>query len=340
MTKRVLVVGFGSIGRRHLRILRQLIPDADIRVLRHSNSVLPEYADGVFTHIEDALAFGPHFAVIANPAPMHLQSCLMLAAAGVDLLVEKPLSAEIAGVANLLRFCRERGCILQVAYNLRFAPSLAHFRDLVCHGAVGRVISVRCEIGQYLPNWRPTIDYRDSVSARRELGGGVLLELSHEIDYLRWIFGEFVWVQATLMRQSDLEVDVEDSAHLILGFEADADGRQLIARLDMDFIRHDTSRTCVAIGEGGTLRWDGISGRVERLGVGQRSWNLLFQHIPQPDEPYVAEWRHFLGCVETRSEPLVNGYDGLSVLTIIDAARRAHTSTSRVFITPNGGSET
>ena len=81
------------------------------------------------------------------------------------------------------------------AYNLRFLPSLQAYRERIQFGVIGKVLSVRCEIGQYLPSWRPGSDYRQAVSASRALGGGALLELSHEIDYLRWIFGEVAWVQ-------------------------------------------------------------------------------------------------------------------------------------------------
>ena len=112
-------------------------------------------------------------------------------------------------------------------------------------------MSVRCEISHYLPSWRPECDYRQGVSGRGELSGGALLELSHEIDYLRWIFGEAVWVNATLSRQSRLEIDVEDTAHLVIGFAPDNGGRQLIASVNMDFIRHDNTRLCIAIGEKG-----------------------------------------------------------------------------------------
>ena len=103
---------------------------------------------------------------------------------------------KLDGVDDLLGTVRARGVICQVGYNLRYLPSLSRFRDLINEGLVGGPLSVRCEIGQYLPNWRPDTDYRTGVTARSDLGGGVLLELSHEIDYLRWIFGEVEWVSS------------------------------------------------------------------------------------------------------------------------------------------------
>jgi predicted dehydrogenase len=214
-------------------------------------------------------------------------------------------------------------------YNLRFLPSLQRFRALLNEQTIGRVLSARCEAGQYLPTWRPDADYRQSVSARRELGGGVLLELSHELDYLRWIFGEVDWVQATLTRQSGLDVDVEDSAHLILGFNAEQ-GPPPIASVYLDFVRRDTTRACTAIGEAGSLRWDGVSGVVEQFEPDTGGWSERFRHSSLRDETYLAEWRHWLGCVDRRETPLVSGEDGLAALRIVGAAREAAASGTRV----------
>ena len=336
MTKRIVVVGAGSIGKRHIRIARALMPSADIRVLRHQDDTVPENADGVFTSIQDAVAFVPEIAVIANPAPFHVAAAMALAACGADLLVEKPLAEKAEAVLPLLRLCREQRRVLQVAYNLRFLPSLARFREMVVAGAVGRIQSVRCEIGQYLPSWRPDTDYREGVSAKQVLGGGVLLELSHEIDYLRWIFGEFDWVKATLGQQSDLEIDVEDSAHLTIGFAQIDGARPLLASLNMDFIRHDTKRCCVALGDQGSLRWDGIAGTVEQYRQGEKEWVAIFKHVAQRDESYLAEWKHFLDCIQSRTSPLIGGEDGLAALRLVDAARLSAAEDRRIFVTASG----
>jgi predicted dehydrogenase len=188
---------------------------------------------------------------------------------------------------------------------------------------IGKVLSVRCEIGQYLPSWRPECDYRQGVSAQHELGGGVLLEISHELDYLRWIFGEVDWVKATLSHQSSLEIDVEDTAHLTLGLAPAVKGHQLIGTINLDFIRHDTTRLCVAIGEKGSLRWNGLTGEVSLYEAGAKEWRELFSHPHQRDDSYLAEWKNFISCVTEDKTPLVTGEDGLKVLKIIEAARHS-----------------
>jgi predicted dehydrogenase len=333
LISRILIVGLGSIGQRHLRLAREIIPEADIRVLRHqSGSSLPSEANGCFSRLEEAIAFAPQIAVISNPAPFHIDTAQALANEGVHLLVEKPLSDSLKGVEQLLATCNEKGAVLLVGYNLRYLQSLQRFRDLLSDRLIGKVLSVRCEIGQYLPSWRPDSDYRLGVSARHDLGGGALLELSHELDYLRWIFGEVEWVTASLSRQSDLEIDVEDSAHLTLGFVPAFDGYRLIGTVNLDFIRHDTTRLCTAIGENGSLRWNGLTGEVALFTANKGEWLQEYSQQHLRDESYLAEWQHFIACVGKKELPNVAGDDGLKVLEIIEAARKSALSTGRVQV--------
>jgi predicted dehydrogenase len=275
-------------------------------------------------NMEEAKAFKPQAAVIANPSVFHIQLAQSLAEIDSHLLVEKPLAATLDGISELLATCIARNLVLMTAYNLRFLPSLQEFRSLICSGSIGRVLSVQCEVGQNLRSWRPDSDYRSGVSASRDLGGGVLLELSHEIDYLRWIFGEVAWVQAMLSKQSDLDIDVEDTAYLIMGFQADSYGRELVCSLNMDFIRQDSTRQCLAIGEQGSLRWNGLTGLVEKFPLGGNAWEQVFFHNSQRDESYVAEWCDYLACISNKNRaPIVGGHDGLQVMRIIEAARRS-----------------
>jgi predicted dehydrogenase len=330
---RILIVGLGSIGKRHLRLARELLPHADIRVLRHQTTdSVPEHANGSFSKLEDAIAFAPQLAVISSPANFHLDSALPLSRAGVHLLVEKPLSIDTDGIEQLLEACQEKKIVLLTGYNLRYLPSLRQFKDVLNGKMIGRVLSVRCEIGQYLPSWRPDVDYRQSVSARRELGGGALLELSHELDYLRWIFGEVQWVKSTLSRQSSLAIDVEDTAHLILGFAPAADGRQLVGTVNMDFVRHDTTRLCTVIGENASLRWNGLTGVVDLFEEGAKGWRELLRLPNQRDDSYLAEWQHFLDCINSQTPALLSGRDGLAVLQIVEAARQSSYSGKQVRV--------
>lgn len=327
MIHRLLIAGLGSIGQRHLRLARQLLPKADIRILRHEPAkTVPDGANGVFSGIEECLAFKPDAAVIANPAPYHVQVAIPLATAGIHLLIEKPISHSSVAAQRLLDICSSTGVVLFTGYNLRFSTSLGHLRNLVHAEHAGRALSVRCEVGQYLPSWRPGIDYRRSVSARAELGGGVLLELSHEIDFLCWIFGEATWVTAEIGHKSSLEVDVEDTAHLLLGFPS------LVASLTMDFIRRDATRTCAVICENGTFRWDGLASTVEHYDAQSGKWTESFRGPNLRDETYLAQWHAFLDCIRQRDNSQNMSVSGVQVLRVIEAARQSAKLGRRIYL--------
>lgn len=333
MIKKILVVGNGSIGSRHLRIAREMFPTAEINVMGHQLvTEIPEFSNSYLMSVEEAIQFAPQIAIIANPSTFHIPIAHALAKAGTHLLIEKPISSTIHGVLELIETCKDRECVLQVGYNLRYSPSLQNFRELLHAGIIGDFLSVRCEVGQYLPTWRPKHDYRNGVSASKNLGGGVLLELSHELDYLQWIFGDIDWVRATIAQQSSLEIDVEDTAHLTLGFESSTCDRQLIGTLNLDFIRHDQTRVCTVIGSKGSLRWDGIVGEVSLFEEASTSWKRLFTHPPLRDETYIAEWQDFVNCVKWRKTPSVTGRDGLQVLTVVEAARSSASKGAQVSV--------
>ena len=321
MFSRILIVGLGIIGKRHKELAHQLFPNAEIEVLRlRDKSQILDSGSKFLTTIQDAKEFSPEIAVLCTPSTTHISLALEFAKSDVHLLIEKPISQSSAGVLEVLEECASRNVVLMVGYNLRYLKSLQEFRRHVSEGLIGRPLSVRCEVGQYLPNWRPKKDYRKSVSARSELGGGVMLELSHEIDYLRWIFGEVDWVRATLLRQSELEIDVEDTVHLTIGFEKSIYGKQLIANLNMDFIRHDATRSCTVIGDRGSLRWDGILGEVSVIQADKKAWETLFVNDNGIEETYILEWQEFIKAIKEKRDPAVTGADGLRVVEIIEAA--------------------
>jgi predicted dehydrogenase len=321
---RILIVGKGSMGLQHLAISRQIYPNAEVKILVHQKqnddvNLSNEY----FETMEQVQKFAPQIAIIANPTAFHLEIAHKLAEIGVHLLIEKPISTSTVGVAELIQTCKENNLVLITGYNLRFSSSLTNFRELIKKKIIGKILSVRCEVGQYLPDWRPNKDYRMTVSAINRLGGGVLLELSHEIDYLRWIFGDINWVRATLSKQSALEIDVEDSAHLVLGFEPSSEGKQLIANLNLDFIRHDRTRSCTVIGDKGTLRWNGLTGTVDAYMQHSEKWEVLYSCKPDTEETLFLEWGNFLESINQKCHPLVTGTDGLRVLEIIEASRKS-----------------
>ena len=299
--KKVLIVGLGSIGMRHLKIIQKLFPKIKIIALRHqpcdkeeANSLgLYDCVDS----IEKAIELKPDAAIIANPSTMRLELINILANSGVHLFIEKPISAFSEGVQELIDLCNHKGIVLMTGYNLRFLPSLVEFRKQLDSGKIGKILSFHAEVGQNLSKWRLNKNYKKTVSSQKTLGGGVLLELSHEIDYINWIFGKADWVKSHLSNQSDLEIDVEDSANIIFGFKRQKN-YEIIGLLNMNFYQYDISRKCKAVGEKGTLLWDGVVGEIKFYGEKDKSWKTVFTSYPDRDFTYIEEIKNFFTSIE------------------------------------------
>lgn len=327
-----LIVGSGSIGKRHLECLREMYPSADITVWRqhHWDATVPVGSDRVVFDLRSALASKPNCAIVANPASMHVETALALADAGIHLLVEKPLSDSARDVESLLSICREKHLVLMVAYVLRYNEGLIVFRQAIQNGEIGRVLSFRAEVGQYLPDWRPANDYRSGVSARKMLGGGALLELSHELDYIRWVFGDVVATSSLMANSGSLEVDVEDSVEGILEVLS-KDGQVIPGSVHLDMLQRAPTRICRAIGVTGTLEWNAIEGVVRYFDAESKAWHILYHSTPiGRNEVYIRQLENFLGAVNKQQPPMVTGEDGMAVLQIIQAMRDSATMKKRV----------
>lgn len=318
--QRFLVVSLGSIGRRHLRNLRTMFPNSQIAALRLLSTPGEKVpgCDFQFNSIAEVRNFRPHAAIIASPAPQHITIASDLVAMGVPVLVEKPFSHTLDGLHELILQAEAAEVALMVGYNLRFKPSLLDVRQRIISGEIGEVISVRAEVGQYLPDWRPGADYRKCVSAQAEQGGGALLELSHEIDYLYWLFGLPTQVSCRGGKYSSLEIGVEDVVELCMEYTSP---RRLVS-VHLDFIQRVPYRSCRFIGTTGTLLWDGIGDVVTLM---RPDSDPVQVHLPGVDRDvtYVAELKHFFECVESGRQPDIDGRAGYEVLSIVEAAKRS-----------------
>lgn len=325
LINKILIVGYGSIGKRHFRLVKEKFPLADIRFFRHQRLNQRDVNDHLFIYDEGGLhKFSPQVAVIANPAPFHIEMAMVLVEMGVHLLIEKPLSNSIDGIEGLLKLAQKKNVFLMVGYNLRYLPSLNYFKDCIANQLIGPIMAIDVQCGQYLPDWRPNNDYRTGVTANKNLGGGVLLELSHEIDYVNWIFGEMTWVKAGLFKKSMLEVDVEDIACIIFGCKSTLSRTgEICGTLHLDFIRQDSVRSCTAVGELGTIRWNGSKNSVELFSVTDGLWKVLYEASIDRDESYRAEWENFINVVNFLETPKVTILEGLYVLRVVEACKRA-----------------
>lgn len=269
-----------------------------------------------FANFDEAMrAWLPEIVFVCTPPVLHIGQALAAVSAGAHVFVEKPLSHSMEKIARLEAAARENGRVLQVGYNMRYHPGVAKLKELASSGVLGRVLYARAEVAQYLPDWRPWQDYRQSYTARRELGGGIILDASHEIDYVLWMMGEPVEVVCMAGRTSRLEVDVEDCATILLRF---AGGAQ--ADIHLDFVQRTPARSCKLAGELGTATWDAAGGQVTLQWPGERPAEVF--PTPAPDnEMYLAEVRDFLACIREGRGPLVDIAQAAKVVEVCVRAR-------------------
>ncbi len=271
-----------------------------------------------FPDLTSALAKAkPDAVFICTPPVHHIRQATEAVAAEAHVFIEKPLSHDREGVEELANVAEAKDRRIQVGYNLRFHPGLRHIKRLLESGALGRILWARLESGQYLPDWRPWQDYRQSYTARRHLGGGILLDASHEFDYLVWLLGRPTEVMCMAGKVSDLEVDVEDCADVALRF---GDGAQAVVHLD--FVQRGYTRTCKLVGEKGTALWDFSQNEVRVFSAANNAWESV-PYTFETNDMYLAEAESFLNSVINTQAPMVTLQEAASVLDLVLAAKSA-----------------
>lgn len=350
---RFLIAGLGSIGRRHLRNLLAL-GERDIVLLRSfrgaaANDTLLDGELAAFpddaaaasaritteTDLASALAHKPDAVIVANPTALHLQVAIPAAEAGCHLFLEKPISHSMEGVPELRQAVQQGGGQVFTGFQFRFHPGLQQAKELLQAGFIGRPLSARAHWGEYLPGWHPWEDYRRGYSARADLGGGVVLTLSHPLDYLRWMLGEVSALWAFTGRLGDLELDVEDTAEVGLQFTNGA-----LASLHLDYNQRPPAHFLEIIGTSGVLRWDNQDGRVQ---VNRASSDASVSDVTHSEPPlraselplravdpfvdrdalFISEMRHFLDLIRGLAAPGCTLEDGLRALELALAVHQS-----------------
>lgn len=318
-SSRVLVVGSGSIGRRHMRNLHALgvqhIATCDPDPER-SQPMVDELSVTAFTDFETTLeVFQPQVVFICTPPVLHIAQAQRAIEQGAHVFLEKPVSHTLEGVDSLAQAAQTAGQIVQIGYNFRFHPGLLTLKRLLDEGPIGRLLWAQVEVGKYLPDWRKWQDYRQSYTARRELGGGIIFDYSHELNYLQWLLGSPSAVFCEAGHTSDLDVNVEDHAVIMLRYNSGVH-----ATVHMDFVQRKPVRVCKLVGTQGTLYWDLTINRIQ----------LYVEDNPDPtfdetlaidhNQSYVEEVEHFLSAIEKAQQPEVTLAEGCQTLKIALAA--------------------
>jgi predicted dehydrogenase len=302
--RRVLVAGTGSIGRRHVRNLQSLRPDLSFAFLR-DDAREDDYSRGlgarVFARLADALEWQPDLGVVATPSNRHHEIVAPLLRHGVASLIEKPVVIDKAHLDELLLLA-SHAPPTQIGCVLRFLPSLQEVHTWLRDGAIGTVARASLEVGQWLPDWRPAQDYRESYSASVARGGGVVLDLVHEIDLACWLFNADRVLGAWGGHRSSLDIEAEDVALLALRGH-----KGLPVAVQLDYVSRLPVRRLLAVGDRGNVHWDLPSRR------------CVLQRPGQPDveaegfdtaQAYVHATDELLAAVELglpTSLPLLDG---------------------------------
>jgi predicted dehydrogenase len=335
---KILIMGLGGIGQRHLRNLRTLLQRSDLEVIGYDPRPNPpvltdqlkveeganlqkKYDLTIFADLEQALAQKPQAAFVCNPTSLHVPAALRAAQQGCNLFIEKPLSHNLEHVDELISLVESRGLIAAVGFQMRFHPCLQRLHALVQEKKIGWILSVRAVVGEYLPGWHTYEDYRLGYAARQDLGGGVILSQIHELDYLYWLFGMPRRVFGLGGHLSSLEVDVEDTADILM--ECMQDGHPIPISLHQDYIQNPASRSCEIIGDAGKILVDIRALTVQVFdGKGYQVEARSYEGF-QRNQLFLDELKCFLDGIQGKQTPLVSLRDGAQSLRIALAAKES-----------------
>jgi predicted dehydrogenase len=308
-----LIAGFGSIGRRHLRNLLAL-GEQDIVLLRSNRSTLPDDEIAPFpveTTLAAALDHQPDAVIISNPTALHLDVAIPAAEAGCAILLEKPVSHSLQRLDELRAAVQRGGARILVGFQFRFHPTLRRAAQLLAECAIGQPMSIRIQWGEYLPNWHPWEDFRLGYAARADLGGGVILTLSHPFDYVRMLLGDLSALWA-FTSGGGLGLPVEDNAEIGLQFASGA-----VGSIHLDYLQQPSTHILEIVGSSGTLRWNNADAALSIFRADQGEWQSELP--PQGFERnwlFMEEMRNFIAVARGEAEPACTLEDGIRALQI------------------------
>lgn len=339
-----LIAGLGSVGRRHLRNLIAL-GERDIVLLRTRKGTLPddELKDyPAETDLQEALKkHQPDAVIVANPTSLHLDVAIPAVEAGRHILLEKPVSHSPARLDVLYKTAQKSGSKILVGFQFRYHPTLKQARELIQSNAVGKILTAHAHWGEYLPQWHPWEDYRHSYAARADLGGGVILTLTHPLDYLRFLLGEVESLWSLNGHISPLEIDVEDVAEIGLKLANGA-----IGGVHLNYFQRPPVHHLEIVGTDGTLRWDNADGilHFHRMPASLGSYS---DHPPAPviesflppegferNQLFVAQARHFIEIVRREAQPVCTLEDGIQALRLALAAKESQRTGRSIMLQP------
>jgi len=282
----------------------------------------------VFSSLQESLKEIPDVGIICNETSFHVKTAIQLAKHDCHLFIEKPISNSLINIKTLANLIKKKNLITMIGCDMRFHKCINKMKKIIDSGDLGTILSVRAENGSYVPDWHPWEDYRDSYASKKNLGGGVVLTLIHEIDYLYWFFGNVNEVSAITDKVSNLEISVEDIATILLRFK-----KNIIAEVHLDYFQQPESRNFKIVGTNGTIFWDSNSNQVLQYNNSKKKWTTKFNYKNfQRNTQFIDELQYFLNCVKNKKQTINPVHEGLVPLKISLAAKKSSLLKKTIFI--------
>ncbi len=307
---KILVVGAGSIGKRHIKNLQTL-------GVNNLGIVDPVIKNGkglgftIFGSLKEALKEKWDGVFVCSPSSTHMEIALEVAKNKTPMFIEKPLSHSLAGLNQLQKLSQNIKPIM-IGYNIDFHPQFKKIQTILKKKILGKIWGVRAEFGYYLPDWRGSSDYSKSYSAKKLLGGGILLDDIHEINLIYNLFGPVKNAFGLVKKQSDLKINTEDYVEMILQFK-----NGIIGQVHMDYLQRSYSRHFKIIGENGTLIWDLGRAKLDLFLTKNKKWQIISE-IKNFDWniTYLEEVKEFLRCLKLKKNSESDLNRGIETLKI------------------------
>ena len=316
---KILIVGFGSIGKRHMR---NILSKKNMNIIicsKRKDLKFQEKNIKIVKTVDQGIAEKPDVAFVTNETSYHISVATKLANAGIDLFIEKPLSSSENGIKQLKKIIKQKGIITLIGCDHRFHPCLKKIKEIIDKKRLGRIMSVQVESSSLLSDWHPYEDYRKGYSAKEELGGGIAMTMTHELDFLRWFFGDIKEIFSITKKISELEITADDISTMTMIFK-----NNIIGELHLDYFARPQFKSCKIRSTKGTLYWNSDENSVKIFYNKQNKWKTVFQEKKfERNQMFVKELEYFLKCVGNRECSFNNINDGEKIIQVILGAKKS-----------------
>lgn len=318
--KHILILGTGSAGKRHAKNLSDLgckVSCMDPRQDRLDEAAQAMHVQKGYTSLEAALADASQFSGVAitSPPAFHVEQGLACLDHKLPILLEKPVSPDKASAARLAAAANDAGTPLLLGYTWRWWRPMRKLREMIKKKAVGDIRFVRFTMSAHLADWHPWERYQDFFMASKEQGGGALLDESHWIDIMLWLFGMPTSLFARVEKISDLEITTDDNVDMLVTYPG---GMRVSLHLDLYGRPHEKSLR--VIGEKGSIEWEPNALRT----TGDMEPNWKEEHFSdERNDMFVAVAEEFLLMLDSGITPSCHIDEGVRVLELVEAARES-----------------